>query len=116
MDYCGPRSVPYSHFLGGSNQWDDLSRSAALAWHADQRSACASCGTYRDEWFDSDGVELRDLPYEVVARNCAGCELLEDWHEEHKDAKRSMHLSLRPVPDDEGASSPEGGGVPTVTG
>jgi hypothetical protein len=50
LDYCGPRGIPHSHFLGGPPVWTEADRDKARAWQAKQASTCGGCGFRRDEW------------------------------------------------------------------
>ncbi len=62
MAYCGPRGIPYLHFLGGPNEWGDLSRDSAVAWQARENRRCEGCGQIREEWlgYDDKGEPIVD--------------------------------------------------------
>lgn len=81
MAYCGPAGIPYAEWLN----WDDLSRSAALAWRDRENQRCGSCGTVPAEWksvdwnldpiLDGDGDQYleRELPYLIRPDRCPCC-------------------------------------------
>lgn len=64
MSYCGPRGIPYLHWLGGPMVWTQLDRDLALAWLTWERRRCPSCGLHPDD--DPDD-------YRTVAHTCPGC-------------------------------------------
>lgn len=72
MDYCGPKPLRYAEFL----EWDDLSRSAALAWQARENAKCGSCGQVKADWTDAEGRQQHPAPFVVVDHWCPGCEAL----------------------------------------
>lgn len=62
MDYCGPRGLPHSVFLG----WDDLDQAKALAWQQHSAQTCPGCGfhpdlTDPDRGGDPGGFDLADV-------------------------------------------------------
>jgi hypothetical protein len=74
LDYCAPRGISHSHFLGGPDAWTDDDRDKALAW-ADRDRRTHVCGTRREEWDPAQGGR-RDA-YEFLPAVCPGCEALE---------------------------------------
>lgn len=88
MAYCGPRGIPYTRFLGGIDEWDDLSRAAALAWDEAERHRCNGCGQDRDDWYErddrgeivigEDGYPKVAVPFrfEVTNTYCPACHAL----------------------------------------
>lgn len=82
MDYCGPRGIPRSHFLGGPQEWTDGDRAAALGWLLDQHSRCPNCGTYEDEWRGENKRPKVPPPYVPDTVRCLGCEALQQEQEE----------------------------------
>ena len=58
MAYCGPLGIPYLEFQG----WDDVSRSAALAWRARENTRCGGCNHTADEIYQTtwDGNPVLD--------------------------------------------------------
>ena len=71
MAYCGPRGIPYLHFMGGPDEWDSLSRDLALMWAQRERDRCPECGTPSEDWAP-DG-----FGYHVDTYRCLGCERLQ---------------------------------------
>lgn len=102
MAYCGPRGVPYSHWLGGADEWDDLSRAAALAWAEREADRCPGCGLHRSD-LPSD---LREFPVKGDYVSCPGCEKKElTPNKPEGDKARHMHFRwVRRDPDSDGAS------------
>lgn len=75
MDYCGPRGVPHSHFLGGPAVWSDMDREKALAWQDKDRRTCGGCGTRREQWDTKQGGDRRAFIADIDI--CPGCEQVE---------------------------------------
>lgn len=71
MDYCAPRGIPHSHFLGGPPVWTHEDREKALWWLILDREKCSSCGTRPDEWDPAKGGH--DHAYLPDLRKCYGC-------------------------------------------
>lgn len=74
LEYCGPRGVPLSVFLGrvvypGDPLWEERDTWAAMEWLIQDRSRCSGCGQPRAE---SQAVEAPD--YEVTVTRCKACE------------------------------------------
>ena len=67
MDYCGPKGIPLSTFLG----WQADDQDAALWWQAEQNLRCQSCGTAAWEWEEDPAA------YRVAESVCRGCALTE---------------------------------------
>lgn len=84
MAYCGPKGIPYTWFTGQSdrNRWDTLSTAAAIAWQSRENDRCNGCGQFRSEWYDAEGKELRDIPFELRNDRCPGCEMVAMWRDE----------------------------------
>ncbi|GAA4849754.1 hypothetical protein GCM10023403_10690 [Pseudonocardia benzenivorans] len=72
MDYCGPRGIPHSHFLGGPPQWTDEDRDKALWWLIHDNAKCPNCGTRPDEWDPAKGGH--DHAYLAELHKCWGCD------------------------------------------
>jgi hypothetical protein len=66
MNYCGPKGIPLSTFLG----WSIDDQVAALGWQAEQNLRCRSCGTAAWEW------ELDPDAYGIRESICKGCSLI----------------------------------------
>lgn len=99
MAYCGPHSIPYTWFTGQSkaNRWDDLSRAAAIAWQRREADRCGTCGQYRADWLDENGIELFDPPFEVYERFCPGCYSLELHEMDHEKDEKLARAGFRPA-------------------
>ena len=98
MDYCGPRGISRSFFLGGPHEWTESDRLWALAWQAAQRERCPHCGTYGDEWRDEKGRILDEPPWVVDSITCGGCEAkgrLEKLIHKQAPDKRGVYVFLR---------------------
>jgi hypothetical protein len=67
MDYCAPRGLPLSGFLG----WPADDQDAALWWQAEQNLRCRSCGTAAWEWEENPSA------YGVGESVCRGCALID---------------------------------------
>lgn len=67
MDYCGPRGIPHSTFLG----WSDLDRDKALEWFARDQSRCQGCGTPPVDWDEARGGDRE--AYHPTVTECQGC-------------------------------------------
>jgi len=106
MQYCGPRGIPHSVFLGrvvGPDQpmWLDADREKAMWWSIYKAQTCPECGTRPAEWAD-------DLDaYEPEPHHCRGCEVLAQGQDHLENNRRSyrrgttMRLTRR-KPDAEG--------------
>ena len=94
MDYCGPRAIPHTIFLGrpmpgpGEPMWLPEDVDKAIAWQRDKNARCNDCGTRRDEWWDERGFPLTQPRWTVTTRRCPGCEKAE-LHDMAEDAKAS---------------------------
>jgi hypothetical protein len=100
MGYCGPRGIPYEHWLGVADGWTEYSRQAALAWQSRENQRCGDCGQVRPDWLGADGKELRRPPFDVVDEWCPGCDALHLHREDQPDYERddpAIHQSFRPV-------------------
>ena len=75
LDYCAPRGVPLSFFLGGPWRWTAPDRAAALAWLDREKRTCGGCGTRPEEWDPKRGGSR--TAYEFVPSVCPGCEAKE---------------------------------------
>lgn len=101
MDYCGPRGIPHSHFLGGLNEWTPDDYQKALAWQLHEQRRCSSCGTHPDEWDPEQGGDPH--AYEAGLTHCRGCEVnakATDLHTEHtkqKGSRRGYRPALKPT-------------------
>lgn len=99
LDYCAPRGIAHSTFLS----WSEDDQDKALAWLVDQRERCSSCNTYRDEWFEDDGITPKSPPpYVAWEQRDPGCEQIETMQEQMSRAGRSMHgvrVGLIPIDD-----------------
>jgi hypothetical protein len=71
MEYCGPRGISHSHFLGGPPVWTQADRDYALWWSIQQREKCQSCG------IDPKKLEEDPNAYTWKVESCPGCELRE---------------------------------------
>lgn len=72
MDYCAPRGIPHSQFLGGPPVWTADDRDKALWWLIRDRERCPQCGTRADEWDPEQGGH--DHAYRHELRKCWGCD------------------------------------------
>jgi hypothetical protein len=108
MEYCGPRGIPHSIFLGrvvgpGSPQWTVDDRDKALWWMIHDREKCPNCGTRHEEFDPEQGGDLH--AYEWKYTHCRGCEILAQGQDSlEKNRKNgslrrgtSIRLSLTPV-------------------
>jgi len=84
MEYCGPRGIPRSHYLGGPLVWTDEDRQAAQWWLMHDKAKCPNCGTRPEEWDPSRGGH--DHAYTAEFRKCWGCVSKQDA-EKHIDEK-----------------------------
>jgi hypothetical protein len=114
MDYCGPRGIPHSVFLG----WDASDRDKALTWQRRDHATCKRCGTRHEEWDPDDGG--RENAYVAVPVQCPGCaergrvesKVTEDagpgvqvqlWTPEHVAASRAYEAAKRAAAEPEEA-------------
>ncbi|QJY46654.1 hypothetical protein [Pseudonocardia broussonetiae] len=95
MDYCGPRGLPRSKFLG----WPKDDQDAAIVWVIRERSVHAACGTRREDWDPEQGGHPRAFVATVDV--CPGCAALEnrqarfDKQREKGDLEPGSSLVLR---------------------
>ncbi|HEX2578616.1 MAG TPA: hypothetical protein VHK88_19895 [Aquihabitans sp.] len=94
MAYCGPRGIPYLHWLGGRDLWDELSRAAAIAWAERDADRCPGCGLHRS---DLPADPRHDLPVEGAFFNCRGCEVKNTTKQpdDNQDKARNRHFFWR---------------------
>lgn len=91
MEYCGPLGIPHSTFLS----WDPEDQDKAIAWKIHEASRCSSCGTYPEDWLDSEGRYIDPQPFVAKTIRCVGCQVLDDKREEiDKDARGSVRAYL----------------------
>jgi hypothetical protein len=69
LDYCCPRGLSHSHFLGGPAVFTDDDQDKALAWQAEQASLCGGCGLPLAETTDP----ANEYAYETEALRCFAC-------------------------------------------
>lgn len=95
MDYCGPRGIPHSVFLG----WDRADQAKALAWQARHQATCQGCGTRRDQW-----KRNRDA-FEPVEDRCPGCDVIRLTEKQlpPEALEQGVHVRLIPARDDDEA-------------
>ena len=101
MDYCGPRGIPHSVFLGrpvgpGEPTWTVDDRQKALWWLIHDAEKCKQCGHRAEEFDPARGGDLHAL--EWTARHCRGCEILaqgDDWLRATK-TRRGTTIGLQP--------------------
>lgn len=104
MEYCGPRGIPYTQFIG----WDQIDQDAALAWLVRDRGKCDGCGTVSSDWlnaFDEDGEPVANIMapvFHAVDVHCAGC-AARAAHEKTfvGDRPAGLHTGFVPNPDAE---------------
>lgn len=107
MAYCGPLGLAYTTFL----EWDELSRSAALAWRRREDQRCGGCGQVRDDWMARDGdgqpvcdehgnqMEADPPPLAVVDHYCPACDALgraRKAREKQLAEQPGVHLAFGP--------------------
>lgn len=118
MAYCGPRGIPYIHFLGGPAGWSALSRAAALAWLRFDRERCQQCGTHPSTFDESDGGHPHAMHAALI--HCRGCEIKaggdEAFERNVKSYRRGTRVELRPVLAEEVLVDAEGFGDGVVEG
>lgn len=92
MAYCGPAGIPLAVFM---DDWDQLSRDAALAWQLERDTACSQCGQHRDEWMtvgeDGKPREVRPPPYVVEDFHCPSCEAMSRARKAVSDSDDERH-------------------------
>lgn len=97
MEYCGPRGIPHSVFLG----WDADDRDKALWWMIHQRQTCPGCGTRPKEFDEEAGGDLH--AYVAEPYFCRGCEIKaqgDEWFDRHqKEMRRGTSMRLVPNPE-----------------
>lgn len=86
MEYCGPRGIPHSHFLGGPLAWTQDDRDKAVWWEIHRRESCPECGTRPDEWDPGKGGH--DKAYVTELHRCWGCAEKAKAQDAIKDDKR----------------------------
>ena len=95
LDYCVPRGIPHSVFLG----WDRDDRDKALWWLIHQRQTCSACGTRPEQWDEAQGGDLH--AYAAEPYHCRGCEVMaqgEEWFGRHqKEMRRGTSMRLVPT-------------------
>lgn len=99
MDYCGPRGIPHSTFLGrlarpGEPVWTAHDREIALAWARNQRQICGGCGTRAEEWDETQGGDR--FRYVAWSDRCPGCEVLAQEQEQLPENAKGMKVYLVP--------------------
>lgn len=77
LDYCAPRGIPLSVFLGrivypGDPQWLEADTLAALEWETQQANRCSGCGQNLDESQKKDNAFV----YQAAAVSCHGCQAI----------------------------------------
>lgn len=108
MEFCDRTGTPHSILLGriqqpGEPYFLPEDRAKLLALWAWQAEHCPSCGQRRSEWYDENGIELRDPPFEVAETVCPPCAWLESYEAENpkKDRIEGSKLYLKRLDDDE---------------
>lgn len=107
LDYCGPRGIPHSVFLGRivgphDPQWTEDDREKALWWMIHESEKCPSCRTRKDEYDPKQGGDLH--AYQWKSHHCRGCEILaqgHDWLERQRkngSLRRGTTITLRATP------------------
>jgi hypothetical protein len=89
MDYCGPRGIALSAFLG----WDQADQDAALAWSAD-KSRRYPDGTHPDEWDESKGGSRQAYHPHVNVHPGAALIAAVQSTEEFEEAGPGAHVHL----------------------
>lgn len=86
--YGVPRSILLGRAWPGPGEplWLPSDLEGALAYERWQAERCPRCGTFPAEWLDDKGKFLEDEPYEVIAHECPGCDLLKR-HEHHENTR-----------------------------
>lgn len=92
MAYCGPRGIPYMHFIGGPDEWDPISQDLALEWSARERAKCPGCGTHPADWDDKRGGHFQ--AFLATGERCRGCESLAGF--EVPKEEKGVHKILIP--------------------
>jgi hypothetical protein len=103
MEYCGPRGIPHSMFLGRETgpQWTDDDREKALWWLIHDREKCPNCGTRPDEFDPEEGGDPH--AYEWHSSHCRGCEIRaqgDDWlarGQKQGELRRGTSIRIRPI-------------------
>lgn len=73
-----------------------------------QNAKCPNCGTYPQEWVDSEGRDKWPMPYMVASTKCLGCVTLKEERdlierEEVDSTGLFLHLRTNPEAEDEDA-------------
>lgn len=84
LDYCVPLGIPHSRFLA----WDEDDQDKALAYQAEMRTVCPSCGTREADWERDPDAYVGDL------RFCEGCARQERELENKPDDAKGLHPRL----------------------
>jgi hypothetical protein len=106
MDYCGPRGLPRSRFLG----WRQDDQDAALLWVIRTRQRCGECGTHPDDWDPEVGGHGRaHVAHEYTCRGCAALDNRRPGYEKRRDKGDSpgLRLGLRPNAPQPGEPQPD---------
>lgn len=95
MEYCAEHAIPHSKFLS----WEQEDIDKVLAWQLYSRSKCPRCGSFPDEWVDSEGREVTPPPMYAHTRRCFGCAtlgLIEDRLRKENRHDTTPYLSILP--------------------
>jgi hypothetical protein len=84
LDYCVPLGIPHSRFLA----WTEDDQDKALAYTAEMRTVCPSCGTREIDWEMDDDAFVGDLRY------CEGCARQELELENKPENAKGLHPRL----------------------
>lgn len=113
---CDRAGIPHSHFLGDPLKWTAEDRDKAVAFLRFEAMRCPGCGTFSDEWFNSDGTLADDPAFVAVAEQCLSCsekEGLAAHIADRRDGRRGVSIRLRrfdPVLDDDVDDMPHASG------
>ena len=97
MEYCAEQGMPHSILLG----WPEEDYSKLIAWLIYSKSRCPRCGSFPDDWVDSEGKEVEPPPMYVHSRKCVGCaniRSIEDRLEKEDRGVTAVFLSKTPPP------------------
>jgi len=89
--------MPHSILLG----WPEEDYSKLIAWLIYSKSRCPRCGSFPDDWVDSEGKEVEPPPMYVHSRKCVGCaniRSIEDRLEKEDRGVTAVFLSKTPPP------------------
>jgi hypothetical protein len=103
MEYCGPRGIPHSVFLGRivgptEPQWLDADRNKATWWLIHQRQTCPECGTRDEEWAADEDAYVPAMHF------CRGCAVKtradDEFERKRKQYRRgtTVQLTRNPIP------------------